>query len=265
MPFLMLECACTGVVCNGGAQARERATLARCLLDHVGAYDVPVGIGSAGDPSGARPHEYALPGYADVDQSRLLDGAQLLHSALRGAQRKSVRLLCISSLRDVADLLVRDHELVLSRVERVVIQGGLLRDEANGAWVGDSAVNNGFDQDAANMVYGACQQYRLPMTVVSRFAVPLLPMQVRCCAPRMSTAARSINPHRCRTHTHDNTTLLTCRVCTVLFSAGELVRASDGVPRDALPRGRAEPRSRRALVQALRRPASAAMHTSVVL
>lgn len=166
------------VVANGGAQATDRARLARCLLDHVEAYDVPVGIGSAGIPTEAQPHEYALPRYADVDPSCLLDGAELIRRALLDAPRKSVRLLCISSLRDAADLLERSRELVLSRVERIVIQGGMERDETNSTWVADTAVNNSFDMEAANAVYSACQQTGLPMTVVSRFAVPLLPMQV---------------------------------------------------------------------------------------
>lgn len=166
------------VVCNGGAQARERAGLARCLLDHIGAQRVPVGIGSAGSPTSARPHEFNLPGYAEVDPARLLDGSELLRSALRRSSRKSVRLLCIASMRDAADLFEREPALVFSRLQRVVIQGGLQRDEATGSWVADSAVNNGFDMQAANAVYAACQQSGLPMTVVSRHAVPLLPMQL---------------------------------------------------------------------------------------
>lgn len=184
---MLLPYARAGVVCNGGEQARERACLARCLLDYVGAYEVPVGIGSAGVMTSVGPHEYDLPTFAEVDQSRLMNGAQLLSGALRDAPRKSVRLLCISSLRDVADLLLRDRELVRSRVERVSIQGGLERDQT-GEWVADSAVNNSFDQAAANLVYAECQQMGLPMTVVSRFAVPLLPMQVW--SPRASRASR---------------------------------------------------------------------------
>lgn len=168
----------TAVICNGGGQARERACLARCLLDKIGAYGVPVGIGSEGSPTSAGSHEYNLGGFAQVDQSRLLHGPKLLSDALRQAPRNSVRLLLISSMRDVADLFEREPSLVLSRLQSVVIQGGLQRDEATGSWVADTASNNEFDMDAANAVYSACQQSGLPMTVVSRHAVPLLPMQL---------------------------------------------------------------------------------------
>jgi hypothetical protein len=44
------------VICNGGGQPRERAALARCVLDHLGV-GVPVGVGSHGVPYSAQPHE----------------------------------------------------------------------------------------------------------------------------------------------------------------------------------------------------------------
>lgn len=87
------------VVCNGGMQPRARARLARCILDHVGLRDVPVGVGSEGKPYVAKPHEYAIPGFDEVDASRLLNGAALLAEVLRRARPRSLTVVCISSLR----------------------------------------------------------------------------------------------------------------------------------------------------------------------
>lgn len=173
------------VVCNGGHQATERAKLARCLLDHVDTRDVPVGVGSEGVFYEPHAHEYELQGYAAVDESRLLPGGALLLRALRTAPRKSVRVVCISSLRDFCDVITAHPELVERAVHSVGVQGGLEPDAASpGGWRPDSSVNNTFDMAAAATVYAFCFEKGLPMTVVSRHAVPLLPMQLaKSCAP----------------------------------------------------------------------------------
>jgi hypothetical protein len=165
------------VVCNGGGDPAARARLARCVLDHVGAVRVPVGVGSAGVPYEPKPHEYTLDGYADVDERRLLDGATLLLRALRGAARKSLRVVLISSLRDFAELCERHADLVVDRVHTVAIQGGLER-TADGGWTPDSSSNNCFDAAAAAIVYAFCLARGVPMIVTSRHAVPLLPMHL---------------------------------------------------------------------------------------
>ncbi|KAG8463889.1 hypothetical protein KFE25_000057 [Diacronema lutheri] len=69
------------VIANGGQQADLRAKLARCVLDHVGVLDVPVGIGSAGSEYSAQAHEYQLEGFEEVDLARSF------------AERKSCELL----------------------------------------------------------------------------------------------------------------------------------------------------------------------------
>jgi hypothetical protein len=166
------------VVCNGGMQAVARARLARCLLDHVGVFDVPVGHGSEGGEYVSQPHEYSIDGYDAVDVRSLFPGCALLVRALRGCRRQTVSLVCISSLRDAAELCLHHTALVLAKVKEVAVQGGLERDPATGAWRPDSSVNNEFDQEAAAAVYGFCLARGLPLSVVSRNAVPLLPMQL---------------------------------------------------------------------------------------
>lgn len=217
------------VVCNGGHQARERARLARCILDHLGEHDIPVGHGSEGKPYAPQPHEvwrasaatrmrerartacnglcaalrgaswactgrvplastavaharprasahplcaaaslrappltlpaarralpprtrraqYAIEGFADVPDSRLAPGGPLILRTLRAAAPGSLTVVCISSLRDLADAMAAEPELVLSRVAQVAVQGGLVwaeGAEGGGRWVPDTSVNNG--------------------------------------------------------------------------------------------------------------------------
>jgi hypothetical protein len=168
------------VVANGGGAARDRARLARCVLDHVGAEDVPVGVGSDGVQSvPAQPHEYALDGYAAAPDARLRIGAELLVEALAAAPGQSVKVVCISSLRDFADLVAAQPELVRDKVCEVAVQGGLVPDaSALAGWAPDTSQNNEFDREAATAVYGWCFAHGMPMTVTSRFAVPYIPMQL---------------------------------------------------------------------------------------
>jgi hypothetical protein len=166
------------VVCNGGGQPEKRARLARCILDSLGERAVPVGIGSMGRPYTAQAHEYHLAAYAQVDERRLLPGAELMRGAIAAARPCSMTVVCISSLRDFADCVRADEALVLNRVECVAVMGGLDRDPATGGYVPDTSVNNEFDPEAAAFVYGWCFREGVPLTVVSRHAVPMLPMQL---------------------------------------------------------------------------------------
>lgn len=140
------------VVANGGGQACRRAALARCILDHLGVFDVPVGIGSEGERSVPQAHEFDLAGVAEAE-ARLESGHALLLRTIRAAPAKSVRVVLISSLRDFADLIATDANAVLTSVHTVAIQGGLVADASRpSGWRADSSVNNGFDMAAAETV-----------------------------------------------------------------------------------------------------------------
>jgi len=126
------------VVANGGAQAARRAQLARAVLDHIGADAVPVGIGTDGKPGLPQPHEFSLLGFDSVDTSRLVDGAELLLRVLRSAARRSLTIVCISSLRDLADIIAAEPQLVADKVCEVAIQGGVELDGLSGEWTPDT-------------------------------------------------------------------------------------------------------------------------------
>ncbi|KAJ1638663.1 hypothetical protein T492DRAFT_197669 [Pavlovales sp. CCMP2436] len=99
--------------------------------------------------------------------------------AFKESANHSLLLVLISSLRDFADLLSREPELCIQKLDTVAIMGGLEPDIcAESGWKTDTSVNNGFDSEAAEMVYSFCFKNSVRMTVVSRHAVPLLPMQL---------------------------------------------------------------------------------------
>ncbi|KAG8457385.1 hypothetical protein KFE25_005066 [Diacronema lutheri] len=198
-----------GVVANGGgAHVVDRAALARGVLDRAGAAHVPVGVGSAGQAVPVGAHEFALEGFARVDRARLEDGRVLLRRLLVDARPASLTLVCISALTDFAELARDEPELVLAKVREVAIQGGVERVDGlppaadpvpTGAadWAPDSSSNNLFDLPAAREAYAFCLARGLPMAVVSRIAVPLIPMQlarsfaIRTACPLMAYLARS--------------------------------------------------------------------------
>lgn len=168
-----------GLICNGGGQPIRRARLARCILDRLHVPDIPVGIGSPGTRSVEQSHEMMLPGYDNVADARLYDGHALFLRVLRSARPKSLVVCLISSLRDFADVLAAEPQLVRRAVVEVIVQGGLEKDSAaTFGWRPDASQNNVFDAEAANVAYDFCFAQKLPMSVVSRDAVPLLPMQL---------------------------------------------------------------------------------------
>jgi len=162
------------VVANGGGQPARRTRLARLLLDRVGEPTVRVGVGSAGVAVAEQPHECDLRGYDEVDSSRLLDGRALLARALARAAPRSVTVLLISGLRDFADVVLAQPELVLRKICAVTIQGGLVPDATSlFGYAPDTSQNNAFDPAAADAVYGFCFAHGIRMSVVSRNAVPV--------------------------------------------------------------------------------------------
>lgn len=168
-----------GIVANGGSEPRERAALAKCILNHVNVHDVPVGVGKpTTQGSHAQAHERDIDGFADVRRDMLEDGHALMMRVLLSSPAKSLTVLCISSLRDFADAIICAPDVVKDKVCVVAIQGGLQYDDESGRWQPDTSVNNEFDPQAAELVYSFCFQHGLPMRIVSRNAVPKIPMQL---------------------------------------------------------------------------------------
>mmetsp|Transcript_81698 Transcript_81698/g.239846 ORF Transcript_81698/g.239846 Transcript_81698/m.239846 type:complete len:370 (+) Transcript_81698:111-1220(+) len=169
-----------GVVCNGGQQPHARAKLARCILDHIGLLDVPIGVGSDGQTYEAMAHEFHLEGFDSIDEGRLETGPGLLQRCLQAAATKGLIVVCISCLRDFSDLLRESPLLVLEKVQTVAIMGGLenfLPGEEL-TCKPDSTVNNLWDIEAAELVYRFCFQHGLQMTVSQGKAIPSIPMSL---------------------------------------------------------------------------------------
>ena len=165
--------------------AFERARLCRGTLDTLGMHSVPVGIGTdGGDTKGvhsARSFEVLASSYLPEPESEsaasLQPGRRLLHSLWTDAAPRSLSLVVIASLKDVA-LFLRDNEaLFLEKTKEVVIMGGVQEaEQAQGAGVlcpplvPDDAHNNQFDRPAAEYVYRRCQEIGVPLVVVSRWS-----------------------------------------------------------------------------------------------
>jgi hypothetical protein len=64
-------------------------------------------------------------------------------------------------------------------VRTVAVQGGVVADPSSpSGWAPDTSQNNEFDREAAAVVYDFCFRRGVPMTVTSRHAVPVIPMQL---------------------------------------------------------------------------------------
>ncbi|KAJ1618282.1 hypothetical protein T492DRAFT_892325, partial [Pavlovales sp. CCMP2436] len=130
------------VICSGGQQPEKRAALGKCLLNHLGESNVPVGIGSRGKEYSAQPHEYLLEGHGQVrEDADLVEGHALL--------MQSLTMVCVASLRDFADAMLADPDLFVAKVAVVAIQ----RDDEDSPWRPDTSVNNMFDIEGAAHVY----------------------------------------------------------------------------------------------------------------
>ena len=108
-------------------------------------------------------------------------GIELMQSVLREAPDRSVTVVVVSSLKDVAMWLQAEEALFVAKVATVVIQGGVEPFTTgvagpDGYLVPDTAHNNQFDRQAAEFFYRRCQQVGIPLLVVSRFAAYAAPV-----------------------------------------------------------------------------------------
>lgn len=161
------------------APEKERAHLARGILDSLGFPDVPIGIGSAGGVVDGVELELYGSAYSRSSSYIVDDGVELMAEALASALDSSVQLLIIASFTDVAALM-KSHEQIFGRkVKEVVVMGGLKPfDEALNFIEPDTAYNNNCDMDAAKYVYKRCQELRIPTLTISRHAAYGCPVSV---------------------------------------------------------------------------------------
>ncbi|KAL7534819.1 hypothetical protein ACHAXR_008206 [Thalassiosira sp. AJA248-18] len=153
------------------APDKERACLARTILDSLGMPNVPVGFGT---DVACPPGEITLHCFKSVSQLNLYQferGSTLMSRILANAEPKSVKLLCIANLKDISELIVKHEFLFRTKVKEVVMMGGASYSEARQQLIpDDTAFNNTCDLEAARHVYAECQQNRIPTTTISRYA-----------------------------------------------------------------------------------------------
>lgn len=154
------------------APSKQRARLAKGTLNKL-LLTAPVGIGSdcTVTDTGASDHEFQGVDYL-APEEELEDGQVLLVRKLKEADPKSIVWLIIAGQTDVAKLL-REHEQLFSeKTDRVVIMGGVKRENAaallnaDGFMEPDTAANNEFDADSAAFFYRRLQELSIPMTVL---------------------------------------------------------------------------------------------------
>eukprot|EP00931_Biecheleriopsis_adriatica_P084605 TRINITY_DN5850_c0_g1_i1.p1 TRINITY_DN5850_c0_g1~~TRINITY_DN5850_c0_g1_i1.p1 ORF type:complete len:778 (+),score=102.73 TRINITY_DN5850_c0_g1_i1:47-2335(+) len=159
--------------------AFDRARLCRGTLDLLGLRGVPVAIGTdGGDTDGkhsATPFEdnarSYMAGVVSEASMTLEPGSRMLAKLYEKAEKKSVTLLVIASLRDVAFFLRDNEALFIEKTKEVVIQGGVKEVQTNGNFLEpDSSNNLTFDKEASCFVFKRCQELGVPFVFCSRWA-----------------------------------------------------------------------------------------------
>ncbi len=157
--------------------SEKRALLAKGTLKELLCPDVPVGVGSdMRADNGTGEHEFTGVPYMAA-AGEVEPGAAVFYRQLSNAPDKSVTLLVIAGMADVADFMRLHEAIFMAKVEQVVIMGGVKQKDdavelnADGFMVPDSAANNEFDPAASSFVYRRVQELAMPMIVLSREAV----------------------------------------------------------------------------------------------
>ncbi len=160
------------------APEEERACLARVTLDSLGLCDVPVGMGSDGG------------GSAEVELNSLrflYDGRKKLFRFESGIdlmkriliefdQPKSVKLICLSTLKDVCNFMKQESNLFCSKIRELVIMGSVEYSEEQRRIIPVSGgYNTKLEFEAASFVYRECQEIKIPTITVTRHAAICCP------------------------------------------------------------------------------------------
>lgn len=160
----------------------DRARLVKGTMTELGygrdLPDILVGMGLSmiekrnGEPC---PTEANCPYLAPV--ALLHMGDEKFIEVLLDAEPKSITLVLQSGFTDAAALALFHGQLLASRVQEVVVMGGVMSDAngsvllENGLMVPDDANNNTFNFSAAQIFYTWCQQQGVPMVITTRHAV----------------------------------------------------------------------------------------------
>ena len=124
----------------------DRACLARAILDSLGLHSVPVGVRTNGGTSQGGTIEFHCFDSVFVDQKSSFhfeSGTNLMKRVLEESEPKSVKLLCMASVKDVSQFMTLHNELFVDKIKEVVIMGGVTYSKEVERLVPDeSAYNN---------------------------------------------------------------------------------------------------------------------------
>ena len=168
---------CEAVICNL-QPANRRALLARGTLDCLGLQQVMVGVGSDG---GSKNHLDTFANSAQhymPQEMELVDGQSLLHKLYASAPLSGVHLLLISSMTDAAQFVRENEDMFVHKTQSVTIMGGVepFNTDDGLPLIPDTANNNTFDMGAAKELYMRCQDLRVPLVILSRYAAYACPV-----------------------------------------------------------------------------------------
>lgn len=161
----------------------RRALFGRGALDSMGYPNIPVGIGTIGDPNRtleAHTHEFDnteefMP--ALEKKKDLKDGQTLLKMIFEDALEKGhkITVLTISSLMDMAKFSEEHEKLLEKGIENVVLQGGYRI--INGKLTADfAAQNNKFDEQGADTFHAFMQRHDIKSTAWTKVAATAVPL-----------------------------------------------------------------------------------------
>lgn len=153
------------------APEEKRACIARVTLDSLGLHYVPVGMGTDGGNQGGIEFHCFESVYNDQKTFNFEEGIKLMQHILEEAEPKSVKLLCMASLKDISHFIKYHKGVFVEKVKEVIIMGGADYCKERKRLIPDeTAYNNHCDIEAALHVYEECQQSNIPTTTITRYA-----------------------------------------------------------------------------------------------
>jgi inosine-uridine nucleoside N-ribohydrolase len=157
--------------------SRERALLAKGVLRQLGLGHVPVGIGLNHQPQWFPPEAHRLQSDFNALPAEVADDAQaLLRQTLTAAPDRSMTVLILAAMGDIAQLLATEPDLFRQKVQQVVVMGGVLPETASGLQPDAVSTNTRHHPAAAEAVFRTVQAMDIPITVVTAAAATQAPV-----------------------------------------------------------------------------------------
>lgn len=169
------------ITTSGDFKARKRRALCTKGAFLSLGLDVPVGVGADYpyesiqrefyDKHIAAPYKF-LVRFARHSKMKIEEnGTKLLQRLLKEAPQKSLTLLIIAGMKDVADLIRQNPVLVNQKIKQVAIMGGVHLNEDGKIQADTDVHNNTMDIQSADEVYSFLGKEKIPATIIHRDAV----------------------------------------------------------------------------------------------